>query len=135
MSPLQAASRAAVLDHAGLEALLGSLIRACEGGPGTPNDLWAEFEGALARHFEHEEQVLLAPLLVTRPREANVIMEEHRHLRRRVAQLGGDPRGLVGDALRTFRDELRAHGRHEARALYPWTEPSGVTGTPEGSTQ
>jgi hemerythrin-like domain-containing protein len=129
MSPLQTPSRS-VLDHAGLEALLGRAIRACEGGSGTPNDLWAEFEGALARHFEHEERVLLAPLLVTRPREANVIMEEHRHLRRRVAQLDGDPRGVVADALRTFLDELRAHGRHEDRTLYPWAERSGLMEAP-----
>jgi hypothetical protein len=92
---------------------------------GTPiaevGSLWGEFEASLLTHFDDEERSVLADLLVTRPRDARLILEEHRYLRGRLARLRADlasvSLAILHTALQTFIAELRAHGRHEQRVM------------------
>ncbi len=113
--------------HRALETLFTHLIGVLESGATERVEgLWATAERTLLEHFAVEERTLLADLLVARPREARVVLEEHAYLRRRLAQLGSTLPALSLDATRTFFDELRAHGRHEERALYQWAEAQGM---------
>jgi hypothetical protein len=64
----------------------------------------------------------LADFLAARPREARVILEEHRYLRGRMAQLRASLPNLSAASARTFLDELSAHAHHEERVLYPWDD-------------
>lgn len=110
------------LDHLALEALFAQVLEALEAGTPDVSALWVRFDDALVAHFEHEEKSLLADLLAVRPREARVVLEEHRYLRNRLAQLRAALPALPVDSARTFLDELRAHGAHEERELYRWAE-------------
>jgi hypothetical protein len=110
--------------HFAIEAHLSDLIVAIDGRcpPEQVRDLWTNFERKLTEHFDVEERSLLADLLAARPREARVILEEHRYLRGRMAQLRATLPNLSAAAARTFLDELSAHGNHEERVLYRWAE-------------
>jgi hypothetical protein len=116
--------------HRALESLFAELVEVLESGAtDRVGALWTGAEHTLLEHFELEERTLLADLLVARPREARVVLEEHAYLRRRLTQLGTTLPALSIDATRTFLDELRAHGRHEERALYQWAEAQGMRAT------
>jgi hypothetical protein len=112
----------AALDHLALEALFAGILAAIESAPGNVVALWTEFEAALLAHFEEEERVIVSEYLTARPREARTILEEHRYLRGRIAQLRGALPSVPLELARTFLDELRAHGQHEERVLYRWAE-------------
>lgn len=106
-----------------IESLFRKVLRAIESGSsGGVETLWAEFERALAEHFADEEATVLVDLLAARPREARLILEEHRYLRGRLAQLRESPGSLSSETARTFLDELHAHGQHEDRLLRRWIE-------------
>jgi hypothetical protein len=112
--------------HRALEALFAHLIGVLESGATDRIEgVWSTAERTLLEHFAAEERTLLADLLVARPREARVVLEEHAYLRRRLAQLRATVPALSLDATRTFLDELCAHGRHEERALYQWADAQG----------
>ena len=76
-------------DHDELEARFARLLSAFE-----TNDrdvvakLWNDFEERLVRHLEAEERLLVPQLFLSRPREAHTILEEHRHIRSRLTELG-----------------------------------------------
>jgi hemerythrin-like domain-containing protein len=114
-------------DHRRLEDLFDRLLAAFEA-----NDredmarLWTEFESGLMGHMQTEELELIPALLRDSPRSARIIMEEHRHIRARLAELGMslDLHTLRLDTARAFVDELRAHARSEDRLLYQWAEES-----------
>jgi hypothetical protein len=120
--------------HRALESLFAKVIGVIEAGAADRlTDVWTSAERTLLEHFEAEERTLLTDLLVARPREARVVLEEHAYLRRRLVQLRAMLPALSLEAARTFLDELRAHGRHEERALYTWAEargPSSAEKTP-----
>ena len=106
--------------HSALAALCGELLVAIEAcATARVKVLWSSLERMLSAHFELEERTLLADLLVARPRVARVILEEHRYLRGRLAQLAQKVPNVPVESLRTFVDELRANGSHEERVLYP----------------
>jgi hemerythrin-like domain-containing protein len=83
---------------------------------------WTEFEAGLLAHLEAEEKLLIPALARSSERDARAIIEEHRHIRARVAELGvGVDLHIVNlDAARAFIDELRAHASHEESLMYRW---------------
>jgi hypothetical protein len=121
-----------VPSHFAIEAHLSDLIIAIDGRcpPDRVRALWNDFERDLMEHFDLEERTLLADLLAARPREARVVLEEHRYLRTRLAQLRATLPNLSAAAARTFLDELAAHAHHEERVLYRWAE-SRSSGAPK----
>lgn len=134
MASAMASPDPCVTGHLALETLFAEVLKTIESGAtGRVEEAWKTAERALSEHFNEEERTLLADLLASRPREARVVLEEHSYLRRRLGQLRSMLPSLPLDATRTFLDELRAHGRHEERVLYPWAEarkPSATTKTP-----
>jgi hemerythrin-like domain-containing protein len=112
-------------DHDRLETLFERLLATVE-----CNDredlarLWTEFESGLLAHMETEEAHMIPALERVSPRNARVIVQEHRHLRARLTELGValDLHALRLDTARAFVDELRAHARSEDRLLYQWAE-------------
>ncbi|HVJ93862.1 MAG TPA: hemerythrin domain-containing protein [Labilithrix sp.] len=112
-------------DHAQLERLFERLLAAF-----AANDreevarLWTEFELGLLGHMKAEEADLIPMLEHASPRNARVVIQEHRHIRSRLAELGVavDLHTLRLETARAFIDELRAHARNEDRILYQWAE-------------
>ncbi len=108
-------------DHRRLETLLEQLLAAFEA-----NDreviakLWTEFDSGLLAHLEAEETYLIPALFWICERDARVLVQEHRHIRTRLAELGVgiDLHVVRLSAARDFVDELRAHARTEDRLLY-----------------
>ena len=108
-------------DHGSLESDFAEVVAAIESGiRARIENLWTAFEQTLLAHFELEERTMVADLMEVRPRQARILLEEHRYLRGRLAQLGATLPAVPVQSARTFLDELRAHGRHEDRVLYPW---------------
>jgi hypothetical protein len=100
--------------------LLGALGRADANVP----LLWREFEVCLKAHMDDEEQRVTPRIAAIRLREAMAILQEHRYLRARLKEIGeaiarGD---LRPENARSFRDELRAHARHEEAILRRLTD-------------
>jgi hemerythrin-like domain-containing protein len=112
-------------DHNELEDLFAGLLDAFEA-----NDregvalLWNEFDERLTKHLAAEERFMIPQLFASRPRDARTIMEEHRHIRSRLSELGfGVDLHIVRlETARGFIDELRAHARHEDDVLYRWAD-------------
>jgi hemerythrin superfamily protein len=110
-------------DHRRLETLVEEVLAAFEA-----NDrqevarLWTEFELGLLAHLEAEEVHLIPGLLRVCERDARVIVQEHRHIRTRLTELGVtvDLHTIRLDSARDFIDELRAHSKNEDRLLYRW---------------
>jgi hemerythrin superfamily protein len=112
-------------DHRRLELLFEELLSAFE-----ENDregvatTWSEFDRRLLAHMNAEERYLIPSLFRVDPRAARTILEEHRHLRARLTELGAgvDLHVVRLEAARGFVDELRAHARNEDRLLYRWAD-------------
>jgi len=114
-------------DHRRLEDLFERLLTALEANDREDMALvWTEFESGLIGHMQTEELELIPVLQRDSPRSARIIMEEHRHIRTRLAELGMalDLHTLRLDTARAFVDELRAHAKSEDRLLYQWAEES-----------
>jgi len=86
--------------------------------------LWTIFDERLINHMELEENDLVPALMRRNERPARVILEEHRHFRTRLAELGEavDLHTLRLTAANAFIEELRAHQRHEDKLLYQWAD-------------
>ena len=112
-------------DHRRLETLLERLLAAFEA-----NDrediakLWTAFEAGLLTHLEAEEKHLLPALQKASERDARVLIQEHRHIRTRLEELGvGIDLHIVRlTVARDFIHELRAHAKNEDRMLYKWSD-------------
>lgn len=108
-------------DHQRIERVVLRLLAAFEA-----NDrediarLWTELDTGLLLHFAVEEKSILPELLLRSPRDAGVIVSEHRHLRARLAELGVsiDLHLVRLEIARHFVEELRAHALSEERILY-----------------
>jgi hemerythrin len=112
-------------DHQRLAALLMKLIAAFEANDREDvASLWTELESGLLAHLEAEEAIMIPALVRTCARDARVILEEHRHIRSRLAELGVavDLHTIRVDTARDFIDELRAHAENEDRLMYRWVE-------------
>ncbi len=105
-----------VADDEALDAAFDRLLRALQGGDleGVA-DCWRLFESNLVAHMDYEEQRVTPRIAAISLREALAILQEHRFLRGRLREIGeAIGRGTVRfDDARSFRDELRAHARHE----------------------
>ena len=118
-------AEAFLADHRRLEALLAELLIASEARDHlAERKLWLECDAALATHMECEETHLIPALLRLHERDARVVVHEHRHIRRRLAELGAAiaPHGFSPGTVRDFIDEVRAHARSEDRLLYRWAD-------------
>jgi hypothetical protein len=112
-------------DHRRLEAMIIPLIEAM--GADDRDEmrrLWRMLEGGLNAHFEAEEKYAIPLLMALRPRDGQALIAEHKHLRRRLAELGTDvDLGTIRlESVRGFVDELQAHARHEDALLYKWCD-------------
>ena len=125
MTPEATVSEQFLADHRRLKALLERVVSAL-----LANDkdgaarLWAEGCACLVLHLEAEERYLIPPLLRRSEQNARVLVQEHRHIRSRMAELSAamESRNAGADAIRDFSDEFHAHSRSEDRLLYRWTE-------------
>ena len=112
-------------DHAELEDLFAGLLDAFEANDREGiTQLWNAFDDRLAKHLEIEERFMIPQLFASRPRDARAILEEHRHIRSRLVELGCDVdlHTLRPETARGFIEELRAHARHEEDVLYRWAD-------------
>ena len=108
-------------DHQRLEALVARVLAAF-----SANDrelvaaLWTEFDAGLLAHLEAEETYLIPVLLRTAERDARILLQEHKHMRTRLMELGvGIDLHLVNlEAAQSFMRELHAHATHEDALLY-----------------
>jgi hypothetical protein len=111
---------AEVADDQALDLALAKLLKALEA-----NDLavvasgWPGFESSLTAHMDDEERRVTPRIAAVRLREALAILQEHRFLRGRLRDLGEAiaRRAVRLEDARSFRDELRAHARHEDEIL------------------
>jgi hypothetical protein len=102
-----------------LEDMLARLLEALSRADLDVRSRWRDLEACLIAHMDDEEQRVTPRLAAIRLREAMAILQEHRYLRRRMTELGeaverGD---LRLENAQCFRDELRAHARHEDAIL------------------
>ena len=118
-------------DHREFEALFAGLLDAFEANDrARVAELWTAFEDRITRHMEAEERFMIPQLFSSRPRDARTILEEHRHIRTRLAELGFcvDLHTARLETARGFIDELRAHARHEDDVLYRWADEQLAAG-------
>ena len=75
-------------------------------------------------HLRVEESSMIPALQRVAPTDARVLLEEHRHIRTRLTELGValDLHTIRLESVRAFVDELRAHAKSEDRMLYRWAE-------------
>src|SRR5262249_54453386 len=112
-------------DHREMEALLDEVLRAFEAGDRERGATrWTEFDARLLSHMEAEEHHLIPLLMRTNERAARAILEEHKHFRSRLTELGAgvDLHTVRLSAARELIDELKAHSAHEDRMLYSWAD-------------
>ena len=112
-------------DHLRMEVMFDGLLKAI-----ASNDrdrmqaALAEFETNLSAHMDAEEVHLIPLLQAKAERDARVLIQEHAHIRRRLAELGlaVELHTIRLEIARGFVDEVRAHARSEDRLLYRWAE-------------
>jgi hemerythrin-like domain-containing protein len=112
-------------DHDRLEAVFERVLAAFEANDREEmGRLWTEFESGLLGHMETEEAHLIPALQRVSETSARVLVQEHRHIRTRLTELGValDLHALRLDTARSFIDELRAHARSEDHLMYQWAE-------------
>jgi hypothetical protein len=112
-------------DYDAIETRLGQLFAAFARDDGHDGPrLWAECQSRLIAHLETVERHLIPALVRARERDAWVLVEEHRHIRARLTEIGAavDSHRLRRDAVRDFVDELHAHAVGEDRLLYRWSD-------------
>jgi hemerythrin-like domain-containing protein len=110
-------------DHQRLDELFARLLGAFEADDRElVASSWTEFESGLLAHIEAEEEFLIPALARSSERDARSILQEHGHIRERLAELGAgvDLHIVRLDAARAFIDELRAHAGHEDALMYRW---------------
>lgn len=86
--------------------------------------LWPDCSSGLRSHLETEETHLIPALRRLSERDARVLVQEHHHIRTRLAEIGAgiDSRSVRLETVRDFIDELRAHAQSEDRLLYRWAD-------------
>jgi hypothetical protein len=112
-------------DHGELEELLTRLLTAFEVDDFVEvARFWSEFDERLSKHLEAEEHFMIPQLSSSLPRDARALLQEHRHIRSRLVELGlGVDLHIVRlGAARGFVQELHAHACHEDDAFYRWAD-------------
>lgn len=108
-------------DHRRLDAIMARLLRAFQVGDREQvANYWSEFDAGLCAHLEAEEKFLLPVILTTHERDARIIIQEHKHIRARLVELGiaVDLHVIRIEDARNFVAELQAHAHHEDSVLY-----------------
>lgn len=112
-------------DHERLERVLEQVLAAFEANDreGVATS-WTRFDAQLLAHLAAEERHLIPALFRVNQRDARSLLEEHRHIRARLTELGAgvDLHIVRLAAARAFIEELRAHARHEDSLLYRWAD-------------
>ncbi len=111
-------------DHRRLEHLLDQLTEAFEA-----NDregiqrIWTDLESSLLVHIEAEEKFLIPALRRRRETEAVTILDEHKRLRARLAELGAgiDLHIVRLETARALVEDLRSHAKYEDQ-VYQWAD-------------
>ena len=95
------------------------MLALCEENAPLVERCWIDFEASVLAHFDAEEKILFPELLAKGNRAVRVFIEEHRHLRAKLAELrhAANLQSLRIHAVRAFVDSLNAHARHEERIL------------------
>jgi hemerythrin superfamily protein len=112
-------------DHRLVEQALEQLVAAFEADDRERmRELWTTFEAQLLAHLETEERFVMPGFLAKNARGARAIAEEHKHIRRRMTEIGTAVELHVVrlETLRAFIEELRAHARTEENLLYQWVD-------------
>lgn len=110
-----------IADHREIEKLLERFLAICEDGDREDvAAVWTELDARLLAHMGAEEQYLIPLLQRANPRAARAILEEHRHFRTRLTELGTrvDLHAIRLHEASSLVGELRAHSAHEDRTLY-----------------
>jgi hypothetical protein len=87
---------------------------------------WVTFHRSFARHLDAEESHLFPQFLAARPRQAQALLHEHRHLRQRACELRAQAlrEDLRVDVVRGFAAEMTAHMRRESGVWEQWVDVS-----------
>jgi len=123
--PIPAAVRVHFLaDHRRLEWLLDRLISAFEANERDEiQRSWTDLESSLLVHIDAEEKVLVPALRRRREKEAISILEDHKRIRARLAELGAgiDLHIVRLETARALVQDLRSHAQSEDR-IYEWAD-------------
>ena len=118
-----------VVDDRLLDEAFGRLLCALEASDlGLITSLWGDFDINLRARMDEEERRITPKLAAIRLRDALAILQERRHLRLRLKEIGASigqremgestARGRMRlESASSFRDELVPHARHEAAIL------------------
>lgn len=125
MHPQSAIRDGFTADHQRLEEIVTEVLAApAATNPVERQRMWRTLEARIQSHFEAEEKYAIPKLMAARPRDGHALLAEHKHLRRRLAELAAE----IGLSIARFEsalgfvDELRAHARHEETLLYRWCD-------------
>jgi hemerythrin-like domain-containing protein len=108
-------------DHRRLEGLMDRVLQACAGGDRQRLAiLWDEFDAGLVAHLQAEETLMIPALRQFSERDARALVEEHKHIRERLAELDAavDLQIVQLSTVKAFIDALQAHAAHEDALLY-----------------
>lgn len=107
-------------DHHDLDVKVAAVLAAVEAQDPAAAALWSAFAKELLTHLDVEETHMVPALLKSGERRAAVLIEEHRHIRHRAAEIGRAFTAHIvsREIVRDFIDELRAHTESEDRLLY-----------------
>jgi hypothetical protein len=111
-------------DHARLERLLDRLIGAFEANDREDiQRIWTELEPSLLVHLEAEEELLIPALRRSREKDAITILDDHKRIRTRLAELGAgiDLHIVRLETARALVEDLQAHAQHEDE-VYQWAD-------------
>ncbi len=114
-------------DHRRLESLFEDLIERMRGGDWTACDAsWAELERHYVAHLDKEEQHLIPWFERDDAFEAAAILDDHRHLREQLAELGLrlELHSIRDDHIQRLLDLHRHHAAREERMAHQWPERS-----------
>ena len=111
-------------DHAEIESLLDRILVVAEGGGDLPGlrDLWIRFANVVEAHFQMEERLVFRRASNYDVDDLLWLWRDHGALREGIEQMTAEVerRALRPQALREFREKLRAHAELEDRTAYRW---------------
>ena len=119
--PASSISEHFLADHRRLDALMDQVLEAfADNDRELVAKLWSAFDAGLLAHLDAEEKYMIPVILRASERDARILIQEHKHIRTQLAELGiGIDLHVVRlEVVRTFIDELHAHATHEDALLY-----------------
>jgi hemerythrin superfamily protein len=112
-------------DHDRLDRAFQAIVTRAYGGDAQQLQAeWQAFQRELLGHLDAEEKHLIPALAEDRPREAQILLDEHAQIRDQLLQLGIDLdlHCLRADRVEAFVGALRAHAHREENIYYPWSD-------------